>query len=244
MRLATWNVERVKPKGWKIAPAQRQRMREVDADIWVLTETHVDHAPSEAHTGVFSPPFPERRPPGERWAAIWSRFPIRPIDDPAPHPRGTVAARIETPFGALLVYACVIPWANERTLQDGRRARPWEAHFETIGRIDRELERLRGAHPPVPFALAGDFNQDRDGSGWYGTDEVRERLTALLARHDLTCRTSADMVASGQLAATHLVDHICVSRALATDFRVLCWEKTTPDGLHLSDHPTVALDLL
>lgn len=40
MRIATWNVERVKPQGWKIAPAQRQHMTEVDADIWILTDRH------------------------------------------------------------------------------------------------------------------------------------------------------------------------------------------------------------
>jgi hypothetical protein len=52
MRVATWNVERVNPKGWKIAPAQRQRMAEVEADIWILTETHVDHGPGDEYRGI------------------------------------------------------------------------------------------------------------------------------------------------------------------------------------------------
>jgi hypothetical protein len=34
MRIATWNVERVRPSGWTIAPAQRGRLREANADIW------------------------------------------------------------------------------------------------------------------------------------------------------------------------------------------------------------------
>ena len=38
--IATWNVERPKPTGWKIPPAQVRRMAAVDADVWVLTETH------------------------------------------------------------------------------------------------------------------------------------------------------------------------------------------------------------
>jgi len=66
MRIATWNVERPKPRGWKIAPAQLRRMAEVDADVWVLTETHVDHQPSREHAhAAFSPPHLLRRPAQE-----------------------------------------------------------------------------------------------------------------------------------------------------------------------------------
>jgi len=66
VRIATWNVERVKPQGWKIAPAQKRRMTEVDADIWILTETHIDHSPGHGYDVVHTPAIPDRRPANER----------------------------------------------------------------------------------------------------------------------------------------------------------------------------------
>lgn len=85
--IATWNVERPKPNGWKIPPAQGERMAEVKADIWVLTETHRTHAPSDEHTHSVCSPSDDRLEDHECSAAIWSRWPIAPITDPAPHKR-------------------------------------------------------------------------------------------------------------------------------------------------------------
>jgi endonuclease/exonuclease/phosphatase family metal-dependent hydrolase len=245
VRVATWNVERPRPRGWKVPPAQLRRMAEVDADIWVLTETHVAHQPSPAHRfRLFSPPHPERRPCHERWTAIWSRWPLVAVTDPAPHPRGTVAALAETPNGLLAVYGTVIAWADERAHDDGRPARKWEVHLVEIERQGAEWRRLRAAHPGVPLLVAGDFNQDRDGSRWYGTREVRARLTTALAGAGLECVTAIDAVQGGLLREHHLIDHICATPDLAASARIRCWEPVDGDGQRLSDHPVVAVDLL
>jgi hypothetical protein len=243
MRIATWNVERPKPGGWKIAPAQRRRMAAVNADIWVLTETHVDHIPGDNFTQLHTPPLVERRPIDERWVGIWSRHPMTPITDPPPRARGTLAVLAGTPAGDIVVYGCVIPWANEPTFADGNPAKMWEAHAETIEQVDHDLTMIRQHHPSVPVVLAGDFNQDRDGSGWYGTHTVRRQLTGVLDRHDLASPTAIDVVAAGLLRSHHLVDHICISTSLAADVEVRCWETVDDDGVRLSDHPTVAVDL-
>lgn len=52
-----------------------------------------------------------------------------------------------------------------------------------------------------------------------------------------------DVVAAGMLRSHHLGDHICVSTSLADDVAVRCWETVDDDGVRLSDHPTVAIDL-
>lgn len=245
MRLATWNVERPKPTGWKIPPAQRRRMAEVDADIWVLTETHLQHAPTDAHTyAAFSPPHPGRRPAHERWVAIWSRFPLEELSVPAANRRGTLATRITTPAGDILVYGTVIPWANEPTDDAGRPARMWEVHLAEITRQSDDWAVLRERYPDTPLVVAGDFNQDRDGSGWYGTARTREALTRALDRSGLHCLTSSDAIAAGWLESSHLVDHICVSSHLTDRATVRCWEKVDGDGQRLSDHPVVAIDIL
>lgn len=243
MRIATWNVERVKPKGWKIAPAQRRRMAEVDADIWILTETHVDHSPGPGYDVVHTPAIPERRPADERWVGIWSRYPIAPITDPLPRGRGTLATLVSTPSGDYIIYGCVIAWANEPFLADGSPATMWRAHAETIAQIDHDLELIRDRHRSMPIIIGGDFNQDRDDSGWYGTNAVRQQLTDVLDRHRLACVTDFDVVAAGLLDNHHLVDHICVPLSLAERATVICWEILDENGVRLSDHPTVAVDL-
>ena len=218
-------------------------MQAVDADVWILTETHVDHGPGDSYQSVHTPAFPERRPESERWVGIWSKLPLRAIEKPAPSPRGTVAVVVDAPFGELIVYGCVIPWANEPELTNRDSATMWQAHAETIDQIDDDLRTIEDAHPGVPIVVAGDFNQDRDGSGWYGTHAVRDQLTEVLARHDLACLTCDDVVASGLLESQHLIDHICASTSLAQNATMSCWEATDRDDVRLSDHPTVAVDL-
>jgi endonuclease/exonuclease/phosphatase family metal-dependent hydrolase len=219
-------------------------MAAVEADLWVVTETHLGYAPSAKHQhSVFSPPHPERRPEPERWASIWSRWPITLVAAPAPHPRGSVAGLVATPGGPVLVYGTVLAWANEPRHDDGRSARMWEVHLAEIDRQGAEWAQLRSAYPEIPMVVAGDFNQVRDGSGWYGTRATRDRLTDALSRAGLVCATDLDVVSAGLLEAHHLIDHICVTPDLAKDATVHCWEARDDAGQRLSDHPTVAVDL-
>jgi len=244
MRIATWNVNRPKPNGWKIPPAQRERMAGVHADVWVLTETHLAHSPTDEHLNrEFSPEHPARRPAHERWTAIWSRWPLTLVTDPAAHERGTVAATVTTPDGPVLVYGTVIAWSHE-PFDDGRPAPGWDVHRAEIERQGKEWVALRAAHPRSPFVLAGDFNQSRDGSRWYGSQDVRGRLGAALAAADLTCVTDEDVVSTGKLKIKHLVDHICVSPDLVRGALLSCRENVDETTGHkLSDHPIVIVDL-
>jgi endonuclease/exonuclease/phosphatase family metal-dependent hydrolase len=218
-------------------------MTAIDADIWVLTETRVSVAPAPSYHGLHTPPHPTRRPDtDERWVGIWSRWPLRPTGL-APDPRGSVSAVVDSPFGELVVYGTVLPWANERG-EDGR-AKMWQVHYQEIERQGEEWMRLRQLHPDAHLVVAGDFNQDRDGSGWYGTHRGRDLLTAVLEQAGLTC-ASAEDVATGQLREGHLVDHIAISDgwAATSKLTLTCWEKEDEDGSRLSDHPTVALDVV
>jgi hypothetical protein len=62
VRIATWNLERPSLRSWKRLPRQRTRMAEIDADIWILTETRASISPAEGYHGLHSPPHPLRRP--------------------------------------------------------------------------------------------------------------------------------------------------------------------------------------
>ncbi len=135
----------------------------------------------------------------------------------------------------------VLPWANEPGA-DGI-VHMWGEHLLAIERQGREWCSLRARYPDAPLIVAGDFNQDRDGSGWYGSRQVRARLTEQLDAAGLTVVTALDVVAHGLLREHHLIDHIAISAGLAAGARVLCWESRD-DAVRLSDHPTVAVDFV
>ncbi len=243
MRIATWNLERPSLRSWKRLPRQRARMAEAAADIWILTETRASIEPGDGFHGLHTPPHPLRRPDeDERWVSIWSRWPLHPTDLPA-DPRGAVSAIVQSPDGPLVIYGTVLPWANEKG--DDGTARMWQVHYEQIERQGAEWQTLRQRYPELPLVVAGDFNQDRDGSGWYGTHHGRQLLTDALEHADLACVTAENVVATGKLDEAHLVDHIAISRRWAdeADVHLHCWERTDTDGTRLSDHPTVAIDL-
>jgi endonuclease/exonuclease/phosphatase family metal-dependent hydrolase len=243
LRIATWNVERPKPRGWKIPPAQRERMAEVNADIWVLTETHVDHQPTAEHThSAFSPPHPERRPDHERWVGIWSRWPLIELIDPQAHRRGSLAVEVTTPWGPVIVYGTVLAWANERHFDDGQSAPMWGVHNAEVHRQTAEWVAIANSNPGVPFVVAGDFNQDRDGSGWYGSAQARHAVTDGLAAAGLECVTAFDAVAEGRLSRP-LIDHVCLSHDWAYRTTVELAERVDVLGRRLSDHPTVTVEI-
>jgi hypothetical protein len=243
LRIATWNLERPSLRSWKRLPRQLARLREVNADLWVLTETRLGVCPGDGFEGLHTPPHPQRRPDAdERWVGIWSRWPLIPTGIP-PEPSGSVSAVVDRPEGPFVVYGTVLPWANEPG-EDGT-AGMWEIHHREIVRQGEDWRRIRLRFPDLPIVVAGDFNQDRDGSGWYGSRRGRALLTEALEGADLRVLTGDDMVASGRLARNHLVDHIAVSStwSLGSDVEVSCWEPRDSDGTHLSDHPTVAVAL-
>lgn len=73
--------------------------------------------------------------------------------------------------GGLVVYGTVLRWASDRG--DDGRARMWERHYREIERQREQWRELRGQYRGRPMVVAGDFNQDRDSSGWYQTHRGR-----------------------------------------------------------------------
>src|SRR5665647_2392857 len=110
LKVATWNLARVLPKD----TARRAKivgwLDRIDADVWVLTETHNSVSPGPEYSAA-STGYSERPgEPGERWVTIWSRLPIEPLP-PTRDPARTVAALVQPPDGApLVVYGTVLPW--------------------------------------------------------------------------------------------------------------------------------------
>ena len=112
MRIATWNVAYGRGR-----PANARRLRrieEVDADVWILTETHDELSLADAG---YSPVHADQRPTtgarevieGSRWVSIWSRLPVSERIADLADPRRTAAAVIDAADRRVVVYGTVLP---------------------------------------------------------------------------------------------------------------------------------------
>lgn len=237
-RIATWNLERPKQNGNVKNQRRLEMLREIDADLWILTETHSTITLDGYHCLV-TPAQPGYHAAGESFAAIWSRWPIlRSI--PTFDPYFAICAEIDSPVGPLLVFGTIITYANDRGI-DGK-SRRWEEHRKSIAAHAADWQRLRADFPDHLLCVAGDFNQSRDGSGWYEDPQSVANLSSALDQTSLRCVTELDMLAHGLSRAT--VDHICLSHPLAAVVQTLgAWEGHTKARERMSDHNGVFVDI-
>lgn len=237
MRIATWNLERPKEKGYSKNLLRIDRIHAINADLWVLTETHSAIA-LDGYYSLASQRLPSYLD-GESAAAIWSRWPIRQAV-PTFDPHFSVCAEIESPHGPMLVYGTIITYANDHGPEG--TSRRWEEHRKSIIAHATDWLRLKTLFPGHVLCIAGDFNQSRDGSGWYEDAYSVSALSGALARASLQCVTEIDMRANGLSRAT--VDHICLSQPFSGGVcRVGAWEGKTEDGCRMSDHNGVFVDV-
>ena len=237
MRIGTWNVE------YAAGPSKNEqrlaRMRKASADIWILTETHDSLVLGDEYHVLSTTPRPHGRA-GARWVAIASVFPFtRTIA--TRDPVRTVAGMIETPLGALIIYGTVMPWHTDPGPSGDSRS--WVEHHRVLPEQAAEWEALRASHPGVHVCAAGDFNTDVGGPHYYGTKRGRAALVEGLRAADLVCLTSTDRVPDGWLGHSP-IDHICVSAPLSVGASVVeAWNGTTSDGVRLSDHSALVVEL-
>ena len=241
LRIATWNLERPTLTGDVKNSLRLDKIREINADLWVLTETSSAIA-LDGYAGLASGSESGYHRAGENFATIWSRWPIRrrlPTFDSS----FTVCAEVESPVGLMVVFGTIITYANDRG-PDGV-ARRWEEHRKSIRAHGADWWRLRQEFPNHIFCVAGDFNQSRDGSGWYEDAQSVKMLSAALDNSNLKCVTEGDMRASGHLKSRASIDHICLSKSLTTqDVTMSAWEGTNADGCRMSDHNGVVVEIM
>lgn len=240
MRIGTWNVEYA--AGASKNARRLEVLRSNPADIWVLTETHDGLDLSTTHEAVRCRQRPKRRK-GERWTTIWSRFPIRDIV-PVVDEERTVAALVDAPSGPLMIFGTVLPWQFDRGKHpNGAVVRSWSEQYRVIDEQTKEWSALRRAHFGVPLCVAGDLNLNLGGPHWYGTYRGREATREAMRQNGLVCCTEYDCIPRGLLAHSP-IDHVLISKSLAVNSRVAAaWEGTASDGVRLSDHSGLVVEL-
>jgi len=208
MKIATWNLERVAPETPQ-ADRQREWLQQINADIWVLTETDQAISPGPAYRSIASaqPDRPARQ--SERWVQIWVRQgTVRPIA--TADPARTACAAVQWQNGQnYLIYGTVLPWLESTWRTYDSR----DAFAAALQLQQADWQRLMDSHPQVPLVVAGDFNQDLSDLPYYGSRRNKQALRRALAESQLDCLTDGDhdpvrRVTGGQHAN---IDHICGS---------------------------------
>jgi endonuclease/exonuclease/phosphatase family metal-dependent hydrolase len=105
MKIATWNLEFLKTassleKRAKIVAI----LKEVNADIWILTETNASISPGDGYTAISSDPY--KRKTGDHETIIWSSLALEKVQ--ITQSSTSACARVQTPIGELYVYGTVI----------------------------------------------------------------------------------------------------------------------------------------
>ena len=234
MRLATWNLDRCRHTAVR-SDRLRLGMSQVDADVWVLTETHIEFSPgSDFSLVAYSADAPDRNSKnGECWVAIWSRLGGSSVQLTADCER-VAAAKIDN----CVVVGTVLPW-----LSDSREPKlAGEALFRArLSEQAADWQRLRAEDA---LCVAGDFNQDLLPAGhYYGSKGGRVALKEALSLCDLDCLTSGEddpLVGESGLAT---IDHICIRKMMPVSFpRSSAWP---PVGQlkGLTDHYCIYTDI-
>ncbi|MBA5848467.1 endonuclease/exonuclease/phosphatase family protein [Gordonia amicalis] len=209
----------------------RNILREVDADLLIVTEGQRDLLPEGGHIvdagsdwGYDITKSPERRK-----TMLWSR---KPLTDVTTVPSGTGAGRVlvahtDTPLGQVRVLAVCIPWASAHVSTGRRDASNWSEHLECCDQIE---VLTAGFDPRIPTIVAGDFNQRLPRVRQ--PIRVHERLLEMLDRW--TPHTAGD-VQYGPL-----IDHIASDLSC---INLRTWSGTDDVG-RLSDHSGVTCTLV
>jgi len=246
MKIATWNLDHSSNSSRQV-DAQLAKLRLIQADVLILTETceRVDLR-ADGYLNVL-PHHTNRY--GKYWSTIWSKWPITEQIDCYDN-ETAVCARIAAPLGDLIVYGTIITWKNDPGTNLEVRSPAWAEHDKSIVDHGNDWMLIRDKYPNIPFIVAGDFNQTRDGSKAYCSSNGIRLLNEQLERNNLICVTDEDFGANGKLMPDlkkngryrHNVDHICISPSHLKAGLVGAWDHFT-ETAELSDHNGVYADL-
>jgi endonuclease/exonuclease/phosphatase family metal-dependent hydrolase len=231
LKVATWNLGRPTLASKAKNDSILKTLRDVDADILVLTETNAcidlsDRYTSFSTTCLFQSLAigKEQYKPGENRVTIWSKLAGRRRVDVC-NSHSAVCAQIMTDFGELNVYGTVIGiYGKGRGKTEPPLSR---TDFETT--LDIQLGDWERLAELGSICVAGDFNLSFSDS-YYVTRQHRQRVLECFERLDMTVPTK-DL--------RHNIDHIALSKGFLGS--VHCEPRAWPKSV--SDHQRVCLTI-
>lgn len=208
------------------------------ADVWILTETNnlaVDLS-TTGYSKFSSIEYKDKELEQNAYTTIWSKIQaptqmIKTFDQDI-----AVCIKVNLQDYNLLVYGTIITWHGDRG-KDGK-AKNWEEHYRSIEHHGNDWNRLAKIYSDYNLIVAGDFNQARDSSRWYGTQKGIDLLTNQLNSNDLVCLTNEVKPTN-----RHTIDHICISQGLKPCCKAGCWDNISDNNITMSDHNGVFVDI-
>lgn len=213
MRIATWNIERL--KHFKRLSEITSAIENANADILILTESdtrvRTDYPFNSASVSLDSDSYRDT----ERRITIHSKFEIvkhhQTFDS-----KTSICPEIATPNGNLLVYGTIIG------IHGNRR----KSFNEDLEKQLQDFDRLA----TMNICIAGDFNISF-GDNYYHTNHGRDSLNESFSNNKVNNLT-ADL--------SEAIDHICLSKSFVGDTSVKIEEWNS--GKTLSDHKGVCVE--
>lgn len=242
MKIATWNLESVRPLGSDRKAAFWSEINGLDAHVLILTETWVATRLGPMPGYVVAAQSSEAKDltstPERCWVSIWVRDNIKYAREEIRVQRDRMASvRITSPdWPAMVVVGTVLPW-NSDSLWPGA-----DGFCRAVAEQAAEWGRIRALHRDCTFLVAGDFNQSLPGVLRYGSKRGEETLSAVLRNQDVFCLTPGIVGSTGKPR----IDHICISRnGFQSPYlpAVTEWAVPVSNGKPITDHAGVAIEL-
>lgn len=217
MKIATWNVERL--KHYKSLSSMLEACQNIDADILVLTEMDCRLGPEYPYVFKSAPlhdVMPELYAVTENRVTIYSKYPlvrrIETFDE-----NTSVCVELGTEYGNLIVYGTIIGVLGNRH----------PSFLPDLTKQMSDVERLSNLNANICFC--GDFNLSFSDN-YYFTAEGRKRVLAQFEKSGLSILTRNQ---------AECIDHIAISDCLV-NHRMFSIEEWNQDK-QLSDHKGIAV---
>ena len=241
MKIATWNLDHIRPGSSERTKKIRSVIEGVGADVWVLTETHSLFSPGNHFEDISFSSLAGDRPIGELWVAIWvSRETVASRVQIAGEPDRSAAVRLALgPNNRhIVVFGTVLPWRGDRSTEL-RGAAKFE---QSLAAQSSGWDGLLGVDDDL--CVIGDFNQELSADGPVGTRRGRIALSTLLRSRDLTCVTANGRDPLLERGWRASIDHVVVSNRLEAKTSVTSiWPNEFPLPKGLSDHHGVCVTI-
>lgn len=222
MRIATWNVERLKHKN-KLEEILAE-CRRISADILVLTETDsrikLDYSNDFSTKSLNGETVPVSYAETEIRVSIYTNY--RCIcQHPTYDDKTALCVELETENGHLVVYGTIIGISGNRR----------KDYAEDLGRQLEDIERLvRSGHN---VCVIGDYNCSF-GDNFYYTKQSRESMLQCFGANHISILTAE---------RPECIDHIAVSDSFMKGMTIKSIEEWNLDT-SLSDHKGIAVDII
>jgi hypothetical protein len=120
LRIATWNLMEPPASGTRREELLK-KVKEIDTDVWVFTETHPSFSPGENYCCVSRSDAATE--PGcdsiKHWVAIWVKSPLKATYEATSDHYRTACAKISLPNGqSAYIYGTVLPWLTDKRSPD------------------------------------------------------------------------------------------------------------------------------